>query len=278
MILAGCDNPKSLESFTPEMASFSNEFDFDPLRGPVKDFSQTLMSENGEVAKQVTGTLSQEGCFDTLELHDLENNTGLALVLDANYYRDAQTLEKKVQLQGKCQLAALPSAGVTWETDDNGFVVSATGKEMKVEYRYDSEGYPLGKTTINSQNTLSVTAKPSADPRKKLDYTAVSRVDDRQVGNVTQSCEYDAYANLLTAGLLSSMRALSRQCPTITPLKIVSITTKPGAVRLSVTTAPRLLRGGFQERRTGRLCSSRYCCWKIHMRMVLRYSPLMKNS
>ncbi|WP_139781616.1 YnfC family lipoprotein, partial [Salmonella enterica] len=28
MILAGCDNPKSLESFTPEMASFSNEFDF----------------------------------------------------------------------------------------------------------------------------------------------------------------------------------------------------------------------------------------------------------
>lgn len=83
MILAGCDNPKSLESFTPEMASFSNEFDFDPLRGPVKDFSQTLMSENGEVAKQVTGTLSQEGCFDTLELHDLENNTGLALVLDA---------------------------------------------------------------------------------------------------------------------------------------------------------------------------------------------------
>lgn len=30
------------------------------------------------------------------------------------------------------------------------------------------------------------------------------------------------------------------------------ITTKPGAVRLSVTTAPRLLRGGFQERRTGR--------------------------
>ncbi|MEA7614642.1 YnfC family lipoprotein, partial [Salmonella enterica subsp. enterica serovar Anatum] len=45
----------------------------------------------------------------------------------------------------RCYLAALPSAGVTWETDDNGFVVSATGKEMKVEYRYDSEGYPLGK-------------------------------------------------------------------------------------------------------------------------------------
>ncbi len=114
MILAGCDNPKSLESFTPEMASFSNEFDFDPLRGPVKDFSQTLMSENGEVAKQVTGTLSQEGCFDTLELHDLENNTGLALVLDANYYRDAQTLEKSA-VTGE-----VPAGGVAFGGRDLG--------------------------------------------------------------------------------------------------------------------------------------------------------------
>ncbi|HEP0987969.1 TPA: YnfC family lipoprotein, partial [Enterobacter ludwigii] len=35
--LVGCDNSSAPLSFTPEMASFSNEFDFDPLRGPVKD-------------------------------------------------------------------------------------------------------------------------------------------------------------------------------------------------------------------------------------------------
>ncbi|MDM9276499.1 YnfC family lipoprotein, partial [Citrobacter koseri] len=93
VVLVGCDNAKGLDSFTPEMASFSNEFDFDPLRGPVKDFSQTLLNDKGEVTKRVVGTLSQEGCFDTLELHDIENNTGMALVLDANYYRDAETLE-----------------------------------------------------------------------------------------------------------------------------------------------------------------------------------------
>lgn len=29
VVLAGCDNAKGLDSFTPEMASFSNEFDFD---------------------------------------------------------------------------------------------------------------------------------------------------------------------------------------------------------------------------------------------------------
>lgn len=72
VVLVGCDNAKGLVSFTPEMASFSNEFDFDPLRGPVKDFSQTLLNDKGEVTKRVVGTLSQEGCFDTLELHDIE--------------------------------------------------------------------------------------------------------------------------------------------------------------------------------------------------------------
>lgn len=58
--LVGCDNSATPLSFTPEMASFSNEFDFDPLRGPVKDFSQTLLNEKGEVTKRVNGTLSEE--------------------------------------------------------------------------------------------------------------------------------------------------------------------------------------------------------------------------
>jgi hypothetical protein len=44
MVLSACDAQKSPEAFTPEMASFSNEFEFDPLRGPVKDFSQTLLT------------------------------------------------------------------------------------------------------------------------------------------------------------------------------------------------------------------------------------------
>ncbi|WP_336220413.1 YnfC family lipoprotein [Citrobacter amalonaticus] len=193
--LAGCDNSTVTLSFTPEMASFSNEFDFDPLRGPVKDFSQTLLNEKGEVAKSVNGILSKEGCFESLELHDLENNTGVALVLDANFYRDAETMEKKVRLQGKCQLAELPSAGVVWDTDDNGFVVSATGKEMKVQYRYDADGYPLGKTTVSQDQTLTVSARPSNDPRKKLDYTAVSLLNNHPLGNVTQTCDYDYHAN-----------------------------------------------------------------------------------
>ena len=127
--LSACDEKGAPQAFTPEMASFSNEFEFDPLRGPVKEFSQTLYDEHDEVVKWVKGRLSSEGCFDLLAFEDLENKTGAALVLDANYYLDAQSQEKRLRLQGKCQLAEMPSAGVSWETDDNGFVVTARGKE-----------------------------------------------------------------------------------------------------------------------------------------------------
>ena len=181
--LTGCDRTEVTLSVTPEMASFS-------------------INEQGEVTKRVSGTLSEEGCFDSLELLDLENNTVVALVLDANYYRDAQTLEKRVRLQGKCQLAELPSAGVSWETDDNGFVVKASSKQMKMEYRYDGQGYPLGKTTISNDKTLSVTATPSKDPIKKLDYTAITLLNNQQVGNIRQTCEYDSHANPVDCQLI----------------------------------------------------------------------------
>lgn len=201
IVLAGCDDASAPRAYTPEMASFSNEFDFDPLRGPVKDFSQTLMNEKGEVSRRVSGSLSEEGCFDQLEFHDVENNADVSLVLDANYYLDAVTREKRLRVQGKCQLAALPAAGVEWETDDNGFVIAARSKDSQVNYRYDDEGYPLGKSTVSKDDRLSVEATPSKDKRKKLDYTAVSQLNNKPLANVTQRCEYDNYANPLSCEL-----------------------------------------------------------------------------
>ena len=200
-LLSGCEKNDTPAAFTPEMASFSNEFDFDPLRGPVKDFSQTLLNEKGEVAKRVSAQVSPEGCFDMLEFHNIEDDTGALLVLNANYYLDGVTHEKRVRLQGKCQLAEFPSAGVTWETADNGFVVKALGKESEVDYRYDAEGYPLGKTSTVKDKTLSIISTPSQDVRKKLDYTSVSLLNKQPIGNVTQSCDYDGYDNPVSCDL-----------------------------------------------------------------------------
>lgn len=217
--IAGCDNQTITLSYTPEMASFSNEFDFDPLRGPVKDFSQTLINEKGEAVKRVVGFISKEGCFNELEFHDLESNSGATLVLDANYYLDSQSREKKVRLQGKCQLAELPQAAVTYETDDHGFVVSAHTKETAIVYHYDADGYPLGKTTTADKETLAITAKTGSDKKKKLDYTSESTLNGKPVGTTKQSCDYDGHFNPLEC-------VLSITDESVKPPKIQSYTIK----------------------------------------------------
>ncbi len=131
----------------------------------------------------------------------MENKTGATLLLDANYYVDGRTHEKRLRLQGKCQLAEMPAAGVSWETDDNGFIISARGKETTATYRYDSDGYPLGKTTTAKEERFTVASTPSKDPRKKLDYTAISTFNDRTLGTVRQTCDYDDHDNPLSCEL-----------------------------------------------------------------------------
>ncbi|EKK5269703.1 YnfC family lipoprotein [Cronobacter dublinensis] len=200
LVLTGCDKPDALAPFSPEMASFSSEFNFDPLRGPVKNFTQKLINDSGEVETEVNGTLSQEGCFETLNYVDKPSNSHLALVLDANYYLDAVTREKRIRLQGKCQLAELPAVGMIYETNEREFVVKGHTNEVTTSYRYDDEGYPLGKTSKAKDAELSTVATPS-DKRKKHDYTSVTKLNDKVIDTAKQSCDYDRHLNPLSCVL-----------------------------------------------------------------------------
>ncbi|EKK7714013.1 YnfC family lipoprotein [Cronobacter dublinensis] len=200
LVLTGCDKPDALTPFSPEMASFSSEFNFDPLRGPVKNFTQKLINDSGEVETEVNGTLSQEGCFETLNYVDKPSNSHLALVLDANYYLDAVTREKRIRLQGKCQLAELPAVGMIYETNEREFVVKGHTNEVTTSYRYDDEGYPLGKTSKAKDAELSTVATPS-DKRKKHDYTSVTKLNDKVIDTAKQSCDYDRHLNPLSCVL-----------------------------------------------------------------------------
>ncbi|ELY4002044.1 YnfC family lipoprotein [Cronobacter dublinensis] len=200
LVLTGCDKPDALAPFSPEMASFSSEFNFDPLRGPVKNFTQKLINDSGEVETEVNGTLSQEGCFETLNYVGKPSNSHLALVLDANYYLDAVTREKRIRLQGKCQLAELPAVGMIYETNDREFVVKGHTNDVTTSYRYDDEGYPLGKTSKAKDAELSTVATPS-DKRKKHDYTSVTKLNDKVIDTAKQSCDYDRHLNPLSCVL-----------------------------------------------------------------------------
>ena len=73
---------------------------------------------------------------------------------------------------------------------------------MEVKYQYDTDGYPLGKTTVSGDQRLSVKSMPSKDLRKRMDYTAVSLLNDKPMGNVKQSCDYDRHNNPVSCELV----------------------------------------------------------------------------
>ena len=50
-------------------------------------------------------------------------------------------------------------------------------------------------SAIEPMPPLTVISTPAKDPRKKLDYTATSTFNDRQLGNVRQTCDYDSHDN-----------------------------------------------------------------------------------
>lgn len=136
---------------------------------------------------------------------------------------------KRLRLQGKCQLAEMPAAGVSWETDDNGFIISARGKETTATYRYDSDGYPLGKPPPPKRSDLPSPQRRQSDPRKKLDYTAISTFNDRTLGTVRQTCDYDDHDNPLSCELQVVDESVQPPLTRHYTIKTVSIITEPSA-------------------------------------------------
>jgi hypothetical protein len=198
--LSACDEKGAPQAFTPEMASFSNEFEFDPLRGPVKAFSQTLYDEHDQVVKWVKGRLSSEGCLTCWHLR-------IGRIKPARRWCWTPTT---TWMRKATKSACVCRANVSWRKCPRR---GSPGKPMitglssplaaksTATYRYDREGYPLGKTTIAKGEQFTVASTPSSDPRKKMDYTAVSTFNDRALGNVSQTCDYDSHDNPVSCEL-----------------------------------------------------------------------------
>jgi hypothetical protein len=141
----------------------------------------------------VSASLSREGvsiCWPGRP----ENNTGATLVLDANFYLDARTHEKRLRLQGKCQLAELPSAGITWETDDNGLWWPRAAKRRPpptamtaMAIRWVKPPWPKMSVLRWPPRRRRIRAKNGLHRDQHLQRS--------QLGNVRQTCDYDSHDN-----------------------------------------------------------------------------------
>jgi hypothetical protein len=203
LFAVGCDDGHSRsDDWSPQMSSFANEFNFDPLRGPVRAFSETVVDQNGETVRHVSARLSREGCFNSLEFHDLQNDSNASLQRQEDMMVDADSGVLRVLLQGHCQLGSLPDASVDYRQDRRGFVTSVQGPQVAIHYRYDEEGYPLGNIARENGERTAVRIAAGESGRKP-DYTAVSERNGREIATTHQRCDYDGRGNPTTCRLTS---------------------------------------------------------------------------
>lgn len=195
LLAEGCDNASPQTHYSPEMASFANEFDFDPLSGPVKSFTQTVLTSAGIAERRVIARLSRQGCFESLALENYGDETQAILVLDGNFYRDAHDNEPRIRTQGTCQLGAIPATGLTYTTDNADYVVGASAPEVEIAYQYDKDGFPFGRTVRHEQDTVIIHSKPLKNAQGKLDYQSRQSLNGIIVTEATQRCQYDNYLN-----------------------------------------------------------------------------------
>ena len=76
---------------------------------------------------------------------------------------------------------------------------------------------------------FTVASTPSKDPRKKLDYTAISTFNDRTLGTVRQTCDYDDHDNPLSCELQVIDESVQPPLTRHYTIKTVSIITEPSA-------------------------------------------------
>ncbi|WP_074165642.1 spermidine N1-acetyltransferase [Enterobacter roggenkampii] len=79
-----------------------------------------------------------------------------------------------------------------------GFMVEG---ELIHEFFINGEYRNTIRMCIFQHQHLSVQSTPSKDLRKRMDYSAVSMLNDKPLGNVTQSCDYDRHNNPVSCDL-----------------------------------------------------------------------------
>ncbi len=96
---------------------------------------------------------------------------------------------EKSSFAGKMPACRITFCRVSWETDDNGFVIKASSKQMRWNIAMMIRGIRWVKPRKVTQNIICQRyAINGSDQKVRLQ--AVTLLNNQRVGNVKQSCEY----------------------------------------------------------------------------------------
>lgn len=191
------------EPFNPAMASFSNELEFDALRGPVKSFEQALYDDQDNAVMLAKGEFDRQGCLTHYEKLDAVNNGKIKLERNVqnNTLVSLYDNSRVIQLNDRCQVVGADNSGDASKEyiyDGRGFLVKVKGRKdawVYKEYFYTAEGMPKSIVYYGDENDFLITTEPKKKLSESWDFITEGLDEGKPVFQSVKKCVYDERYN-----------------------------------------------------------------------------------
>ncbi|EKN3986320.1 YnfC family lipoprotein [Yersinia enterocolitica] len=198
LVLGACDRNNKPLIFTPNFASNSNIFGFDPLQGPVKSFTQTVIDEKGKMIADYHSDIDKNGCFTTINARIPRLITDIFLVKDGKYYVNAKTKDKVFVINDNCTISQSVSGNEKYLMNDKGFITEVQWivLGMKVNhYDYDENGFPLTQFTYTKTMMMKSVNEFNTEADKPFNYASKGYDNGIHSHSLARDCTIDSHRN-----------------------------------------------------------------------------------
>jgi hypothetical protein len=183
-------------AYNPVTFNLSTLFDFNPVKGPIKELKTIMKNRNGDEVYNLNMLVSEDGCVQSVEIKDSSQGFVLSLKKEASELKGIMNDKPLAyMLDSKCNVTSSTGAfgDLGFKNDSNGLIKDILSANGKISSHFYDENRNLIKTEfyvsgkVASSNSITY---PDAN-KMPLDYTLVNENAYSGGYSASSKCQYD---------------------------------------------------------------------------------------
>ena len=186
---------KAEEFYIPVIYNLSTLYDFNPVKGNIKDLYSVGHKENGEETYRIKISATKDRCINSIELNNRDANMTISLTRDGRHLKGTKNgLPYLLQLDEHCNIVSSNDNGhmITYTTYPNGLLKSVIFLDQKISTHFYDEGFNLIKTEFYMSNMIASRniVRYTQPTEKPLDYELINISSFSTNIKANSTCEY----------------------------------------------------------------------------------------
>lgn len=189
--------PSNMQIYNPALFNLSVLYDFDPVKGNVKELHTTVYNNDKSIVYEVNIKLDSDGCIESFRSRKPKDEVFIILDKQSNELKGKDKYgEVSIKLDDNCSfLSKKDSTGVVlYEYNANGYIKDMiseyTGKVIG-EYTYKKNGLLENVKFFINKDIITESSIMYADPKKPLDSEMIYKMYGEIVATVKTKCQYN---------------------------------------------------------------------------------------